>query len=173
MVVVEAPAIQQASVTEPLLQQVGVNSTSNLAHEDQPSAVQAPTLQQASKTVTVDPNTKLKNYFQDAKLFANLAKLHKYYSDWRMANPGLDVKDGSPEYINNTASMNPEEVRQHLERRIQNFGYKFTASDVLMKDYAQIYEEWDYSLESPQNSRPPFFLIETLRVFWYCNDRFW
>jgi hypothetical protein len=149
LVAVEAPALQQASITEPVLQQVGINSTSNSAHEDQPSAVQAPTLQQASKTVAVDPKTKLKNYFQDAKLFADLAKLHKYYSDWRMANPGCDVKDGSPEYINNTASMNPEKVREHLERRIQNFGYKFTASDVLMKDYAQIYKELDLDPTMP------------------------
>jgi len=149
MVLVEAPALQQSSDTEPVLQQVVVNSTSKSAHEEQPSAVEAATLQQASKTVAVFSNTKLKNYFQDAKLFADLEKLHQYYSDWRLNNPGCDVKDGSPKYINNTASMNPEKVREHLERRIQNSGYNFTASDVLMKDYAWIYEEEDLDPTMP------------------------
>jgi len=45
--------------------------------------------------------------------------------------------------------MNPEKVREHLERRIKNFKYNFTASDVLMKDYAQIYEEEDLDPTMP------------------------
>jgi len=37
--------------------------------------------------------------------------------------------------------MNPEKVREHLERRIKCSEYNFTTSDVLTQDYGQIYTE--------------------------------
>jgi len=48
-----------------------------------------------------------------------------------MVNQGCDVKDGSPEYINNAASLCPGKLEEHLERRIKCDGYNFTSSDIL------------------------------------------
>jgi len=103
----------------------------NSPHEDQHVAVEAPTLEQASETVTVAPKIKLKKCFEDKKLFANLEKLPKYYLDWRTANPGCDVKDGSLNSINNSASMFPEKLKEHLTRRIKCDGLKSTSSNIL------------------------------------------
>jgi len=155
-------------VTESQLQQVDVNSSSDQQcgssdciveldgqsvedhpsstspHEDQQVAVQAPALEQASVTVAVSPKIKLKKVYVDEKLLADLEKLHKYYLDWRMVNPcfpGCDVEDGSLECINNSASMFPEIFEKHLEHCIKFHGYNFTTSDILTKDYGQIYKE--------------------------------
>ena len=94
-------------------------------------AVEAATLEQASETVSVTPKIKLKKNFGDEKLFADLEKLHKYCFDWRKANPGCDVKDGSPKFINFAASMYPEKVEEHLKRRIKCGELNFTTSDIL------------------------------------------
>jgi len=67
--------------------------------------------------------------------------LHKYYLDWRMVNQGCDDKDGSPNYINNAASMFPGKLEEHLERRIKCDGFNFTSSNILTLDYGQIYKE--------------------------------
>jgi len=153
-------------VTESQLQQVDVNSSSDQQcgssdclveldgqsvedhpsstspHEDQQVAVQAPALEQASVTVAVSPKIKQK-LFVDEKNFADLEKLHKYYLDWRKANPGCDVKDGSPEFINFAASMFPEKVEQHLQRKIKRDELNFTIDDLLTRDYGPIYKEED------------------------------
>jgi len=47
----------------------------NSPHEDQQVAVEAPTLERASKTVPFSPKIKLKKCFGDEKLFANLEKI--------------------------------------------------------------------------------------------------
>ena len=181
----KAATLQEASVTEPVLEQADVSSTSNLAHEDQPSVVQAPAIElqaraieqanetvaahedqpsvvqapaiepqapaieQANETVPVAPRMKLKKCFGDEKLFADLEKLHKYYTDWRLANPGRDVKDGSPEYINDPASMNTIIIIIHLEKRLRDIQCKFEASEELMQDYSKIYKDFGFDPAVP------------------------
>jgi len=120
--VVQAPAIElQARAIEQANETVA-------AHEDQPSVVQAPAIEpqapaieQANETVPVAPRMKLKKCFGDEKLFADLEKLHKYYTDWRLANPGRDVKDGSPEYINDPASMNTKKNNNSSGKKTQRY----------------------------------------------------
>ncbi len=125
-------------------QSVEDHPSSTSPHEDEQVAVQAPTLEQASVTVAVRPRIKLKKVLVDEMLLADLDKLHKYYLDWRTVNPcfpGCDVGDGSPECINNSASMFPEKMKDYLESQIKFHGYEFTSTNILTQDYGQVYKD--------------------------------
>jgi len=68
----------------------------------------------ASVCVTkVVPKNSEVDYGND-ELFAKLAKIHKYYYDWRMQHCNMDVWDGSPAFINFSTSQ----FTEVLERRI-------------------------------------------------------
>ncbi len=52
--------------------------------------------------------------YGDDKLFANLARVHDYYYEWRAQHLDVDVWDGSPAFVNFSASRFTEVLERHI-----------------------------------------------------------
>ena len=72
-----------------------------------------PTMVSTSKAGSLE----LVDYGND-KLFANLARVHDYYYEWRAQHLDVDVWDGSPAFVNFSASQFTEVLEKQKEPHI-------------------------------------------------------
>jgi len=71
-------------------------------------------------TEVITSNARPKDWvdYGDYRLFRDLAWVHDYYYDWRAQHPDVDVWDGSPAFINFSASRFTEVLEERIQHEI-------------------------------------------------------